>query len=80
MIPARIECYKGWHLEYSGYLMTSHRNHHKADIKCVDGNPEIISGKSSDDNGNLFYFVEANGAIPPQYTRGKELTCVVCSK
>ena len=80
MIPARMECYEGWHLEYSGYLMTSHHNHHKADMKCVDGNPEIIAGKSSNDNGHLFYFVEVGGAIPAQYTRGTELTCVVCSK
>ena len=70
MIPARMECYERWDLEYSGYLMTSDFRQTKVDMKCVDGNPEIVAGQSSNSNGVLFYFVEVDGAIPLQYTRG----------
>ena len=81
MIPARMECYEGWHLEYSGYLMTSHHTQYRVDMKCVDAKPEIIAGRGDNSNGDLFYFVEAAGSIPTSpYIRGKELTCVVCSK
>ena len=81
MIPARLECYEGWHLEYSGYLMTSNQGHKRSDMKCVDANPEKIPGQSGGSDGDLFYFVEVSGTIPdPPYTRGVELTCVVCTK
>ena len=81
VIPARLECYQGWHLEYSGYLMTSHKIQKRANMKCVDVNPEGIPGRSANVNGDMLYFVEVMGALPnPPYTRRAELTCVVCSK
>ena len=81
MFPARTECYEGWHLEYFGYLMTEYTGHYRTTVKCVDADPEIIQGQSGNSNGDLFYFVEAAGQLPdPPYTRGKELTCVVCTK
>ena len=81
MFPARTSCYKGWHLEYNGYMMTSRHDHHRANVKCVDANPEVILGQGRNSNGDIFYFMEANGQLPTYtYTRGKELTCVVCTK
>ena len=81
MFPARTSCYHGWHLEYNGYMMTTHHTQNRANVKCVDANPEVIPGQGRDSNGDLFYFMEAAGQLPTfTYTRGKELTCVVCTK
>ena len=81
MFPARTSCYKGWHFEYKGYMMTTKYSHRRANVKCVDANPEVILGQGRDSNGDLFYFMEAAGQLPTYtYTREKELTCVVCTK
>ena len=81
MFPARTLCYKGWHLEYNGYMMTTHHTQHRANVKCVDADPDVVPGQGDNSNGDLFYFIEAAGQLPTtSYTRGKELTCVVCTK
>ena len=81
MFPARTSCYKGWHLEYNGYMMTTHHSHQRGNVKCVDADPEVVPGQGDNSNGDLFYFIEAAGQLPTTtYTRGKELTCVVCTK
>ena len=81
MFPARTSCYKGWHLEYNGYMMTTYHTQHRANVKCVDADPEVIPGKGGSSDGDLFYFIEAAGQLPTtSYIRGKELTCVVCTK
>ena len=81
MFPARTSCYKGWHLEYNGYMMTSHHTHHQANVKCVDADPDVVPGKGDNSNEHLFYFMEAAGQLPTtSYIRGRELTCVVCTK
>ena len=81
MFPARTSCYDGWHLEYRGYMMTSLHSHQRANVKCVDADPEVVPGQEGSTNGDLFYFMEANGQLPSSsYIRGRELTCVVCTK
>jgi len=84
MIPARTTCYRGWRLEYSGYVMTGHHSHAgNKNAICVDASPEVVPGSSSaDHNGALLYFVKVQcGALKcPPYVDSKILTCVVCSK
>lgn len=83
MIPARIGCYPGWTLEYRGYLMSGRYDHAAAtDHYCVDASPEMVSGGSADQLGNLLYFVESRcGSLQcPPYKNGRELACAVCSK
>jgi hypothetical protein len=73
----------GWHLEYSGYLMTISEYHPAAgEYICMDGNPEPIPHGSANTNGNVMYFVEAIcGTLPClPYVDGRELACSVCSK
>lgn len=80
MLPARKDCPAGWHLQYRGYLVTSHRSNHKKDYICLDEAPEAIHGSHRNDNGALLYPVEVVcGSLPcPQYVNGWEIACVVC--
>ena len=48
MIPARISCPDTWTLEYSGYLMTQHKNHGRTSAECVDKDPETVLGEVAD--------------------------------
>ena len=81
MFPARTSCYQDWHLEYNGYMMTTHHTQHRANVKCVDADPDVVPGQGDNSNGDLFYLIEAAGQLPTtSYTRGKELACVVCTK
>ncbi|XP_078697937.1 uncharacterized protein LOC144925718 [Branchiostoma floridae x Branchiostoma belcheri] len=83
MIPARNTCYSGWTREYHGYLMAGKYNHPGSkEYVCVDEQPEVMPGGQADQNGALFYPVEARcGSLPcPRYEEGRELTCVVCTK
>ncbi|KAL4225269.1 hypothetical protein ACF0H5_015957 [Mactra antiquata] len=83
MIPGRMNCYPGWSLEYTGYLMTGHYTQGAAtDYACVDSNPEAVFHGEANMNGKLLYMTEVNcGSLPCQeYPNGRELACVVCSK
>ncbi|XP_013403006.1 short-chain collagen C4 isoform X2 [Lingula anatina] len=82
MIPAKMDCPASWTKEYGGYLMSSHHTHKKSDFVCVDNAPEVNDGGVGNQNGGLWYNVEAAcGSLPcPSYGDGKELTCVVCTK
>ncbi|XP_078670731.1 short-chain collagen C4-like [Branchiostoma floridae x Branchiostoma belcheri] len=82
LIPARKICPEGWTREYGGYLMTGHDTHRRTEFVCMDGEPEVLPGGESDENGALFYIVEGRcGSLPcPPYVEGRELTCVVCTK
>ena len=82
MLPARNRCYSGWKLEYSGYLMTSHYAHKgRQGYICIDKDPEADPAGYRDENGALFYPVQAScgSLICPPYVQNKELTCAVCS-
>ncbi|WAQ96370.1 hypothetical protein MAR_029060 [Mya arenaria] len=83
LLPARNMCYDGWTLEYNGYLSAEHSDHAGASrFTCMDARPEVLMGGGKDENGRLFYFVEAScGSLRcPPYVNGRELTCAVCSK
>ncbi|XP_045169730.2 uncharacterized protein LOC123532371 [Mercenaria mercenaria] len=82
MIPGRNKCFDGWTLEYGGYLSSGHVHHHASEFVCLDRDPEVFDGGASNENGKLFYFVEARcGSLRcPPYVNGRELTCAVCSK
>ena len=83
MIPAKTQCPSSWTLEYSGYLMSNLRKHHRTMFECVDGNPDTVLGQASNTNGALLYHTEAtcdDGLLCPPYDPEKELTCAVCTK
>ena len=83
MIPGKNQCYKGWTLEYKGYLSAGNFNHAAAsEFVCLDIRPDVLQGGHSDKNGVLFYLAEGRcGSLPcPPYVEGRELTCVVCSR
>ena len=84
MIPGRNKCYKGWTLEYKGYLVAGYYGFAAAtEYVCLDDNPDVIPGGHADENGSLFYMVEGRcgrSLTCPPYIDGREITCVVCSK
>nr|XP_022303121.1 uncharacterized protein LOC111110801 [Crassostrea virginica] len=83
MFPARKACFKGWKVEYQGYLMAGYHGFAAGTMyTCVDSHPDTLHGGRSDKNGYLFYPVEGQcGSLKcPPYVEGRELTCVVCSK
>ncbi|XP_052702879.1 uncharacterized protein LOC128179484 [Crassostrea angulata] len=83
MFPARKTCYKGWNLEYHGYLMAGHYGYSAGSVyTCVDNHPDTLHGGRADKNGYLFHQVEARcGSLKcPPYVEGRELVCAVCSK
>lgn len=80
---ARKTCYKGWTLEYHGYLMAGRPIHQAGSTyTCIDEHPDVVHGGHADMNGYLFYQVEVVcGSLKcPPYVRGRELVCAVCSK
>ena len=82
MIPGQYTCPTGWTREYYGYLVSEYHDHHRSTHECMDVSPETIVGGHSNQNGALFYHVEARcGSLScPPYENTKELTCAVCSK
>jgi len=81
MIPAKSTCHADWVLEYTGFLMSNYYDHRRTDYVCMDSEAEGHNETQGDQNGAVFYFVEAKcGALPcGPYIDGYELTCVVCS-
>ncbi|CAC5360543.1 unnamed protein product [Mytilus coruscus] len=84
MVPGKINCYEGWHKEFSGYLMSEYstKEHSPSEYICVDEKLESVPGGGGDRNEAIVYPVEAVcGSLKcPPYVSGRELTCVVCSK
>ena len=82
MIPGKTSCPSSWTQEYNGYLMTELYSHHRSTYECIDQNPESVPGGTGNQDGALFYFVEATctGIACPPYTAGRELACAVCTK
>ena len=82
MIPAKTDCPAAWTREYYGYLMSAHHSHQRSMYECVDKSQEFIAGSIANQNGALFYHVEATctGLQCPPYEAQKEVTCVVCTK
>ena len=83
MIPARISCPDTWTLEYSGYLMTAHKNQQgRQSATCVDKEPETVPGEAENTDETAFHHIKVtcNGIQCPPYDSQKELTCAVCTK
>ncbi len=82
MIPAKTQCPPSWTLEYTGYLLTEHKNTHRSTFECVDKDPECVPGSVANTDPAVFYHTEATcDELPcPPYDPQKELTCVVCTK
>ena len=83
MIPGRNDCYDSWTVEYNGYLSAgSYNNNASSEYVCLDANPEVVDGGKQAVGGALFYLVEADcGSLKcPPYVKGRELSCVVCTK
>nr|XP_022292474.1 short-chain collagen C4-like [Crassostrea virginica] len=83
MFAGRKTCYKGWKLEYDGYLMAGYHGHTAGTMySCVDSQLDTLHGGHTSQNGKLFYQVEARcGSLKcPPYVEGRELVCAVCSK
>ena len=84
MVPGTYKCPSGWTTEYSGWLMAAHHGHKGRNMfTCIDKDAEVVPGQGADNNGNLFYHVEANcgtGFPCPPYDQRREMSCVVCTK
>ena len=83
LIPGRKNCYPGWRMEYTGYLMSgTYTQPASTEYVCVDGSPEMVPHGYANKDGYLLYSVEGScGSLPcPQYVNGREIACVVCSK
>lgn len=86
MIPGRNQCYPGWTMEYSGYLVSgraeSDHDVSATNYACLDSRPETVLGDVKDENGKLMVLVEGYcGSLKcPPYVQYREITCVVCSK
>ncbi len=83
MIPAKTSCPRYWTKEYDGYLMSEHHTHHSSVFECIDRRQESVPGSLANNNGALFYHVEAfcgTGIPCPPYVAEKEVNCVVCTK
>ena len=83
MFPGRANCFPGWSLEYTGYLMTNYRDRaHNNEYICTDVNPVGVLHGGASDHQNVLYLVEARcGSLPcPPYVEGREVACAVCSK
>ncbi|XP_052766985.1 uncharacterized protein LOC128207857 [Mya arenaria] len=84
MIPGSRQCLDGWTMEYNGYLSSRYYDHPAAtEFVCLDVDPEVISGGTSNNDSKLFYLTELrclSSSLCPPYVNGRELSCVVCSK
>ena len=84
MIPAQASCPPDWTREYYGYLMTERYTHYRSMFECVDADQESLPNSQGNQNGALFYHVEADCStgLPcsTHYNNHQELNCVVCTK
>ncbi|CAC5408718.1 unnamed protein product [Mytilus coruscus] len=82
MIPGKKTCFKGWTLEYTGYIMSDHKTHSSKEYACVDKDPEPLDNKTGDENGALFYGINTKcGSLRcPPYKDRVSVLCVVCTK
>ena len=87
MIPAKSICPSSWTREYHGYLMTEWKGvppniRGRTMFECVDKDQESVPGGAGNEDGVLFYHVEASctGLPCPPYNEEQELNCVVCTK
>lgn len=76
MLPARKECYRGWHREYDGYLaVQSNRKDHK-DVICIDRESRGLLQDATYVRG---LFASCQTFSCPPYVETERLPCVVCT-
>lgn len=76
MLPARKECYRGWHREYDGYLaVQSNRKDHK-DVICIDRESRGLLQEATYVRG---LFASCQTFSCPPYVETERLPCVVCT-
>jgi hypothetical protein len=63
-ISGKQTCYSGWKAEYTGILMTEHKNHNNKDYVCLDKEAEPIDTDARSQNGALFYAVRTTCGFP----------------
>ena len=82
MVPAKTVCPPSWTREYYGYLMTEYDDYYRSTYTCIDIDPEVVPGESSDANPSFIYHTvtDCNGLLCPPYENGRQLSCVVCTK
>jgi hypothetical protein len=84
MIPGTQTCPAGWNARVQGYLMSTQYQQAKAESVCVDRNSTAIAGGGANENGNLWYPMEAEcGALPcgaGRYVQDREVTCSICTR
>lgn len=78
MIPGKAVCPAGFSIDYVGMLMSESHDHYKSTFVCVTRQPQG-TGSTGNENGLLFYVVEAQAPLPSGYAPYYELPCVVCS-
>ena len=81
-IPGKTTCPSSWTQEYNGYLMAAYHSHPRSMFECIDQKPETVPGGAGNENGALFYHIEATctGIACPPYIAARELACAVCTK
>ncbi len=84
MIPGTEQCPVGWTEQYDGYLMSSLTDQRRSDFVCVDRAPQARPGGSADQDGSVWFTIEAGcGSLPcggDSYVQNREITCVVCTR
>lgn len=76
MLPARKECYRGWHREYDGYLaVQSNRKDHK-NVICIDRESRGLLQEATYVRG---LFASCQTFSCPPYVETERLPCVVCT-
>ena len=64
--------------------MVGHYGHKGRNMfTCIDKDAEAVPGQQANNDGNIFYHVEADcgtGIPCPPYDNRKEMSCVVCTK
>jgi hypothetical protein len=80
-ISGKQTCYSGWKAEYTGFLMTEHKNYNNKDYVCLDKEAEPIDTDAKSQKGALFYAVRTTcGSLRcPPYKNHTDMYCVVCT-
>ena len=83
MIPAKVHCPTNWTIEYTGYLMSEHKNFYRSTYECVDKDAIPAPGSDSLNADQAYLWLvepDCSDLLCPPYNAAKELTCVVCSR